>query len=96
MPTPATLPCLLADSPSAALIWHLQMQLQSSPAELDGRQMSVKGNFETSVKHMTPLSSESEQHVVLDEYFIHLGQFSIAINRIVCAVIEVYVVMDVC
>lgn len=34
-------------------------------------------------KTIVPLSSVSEQSVVLDEYGIHLAQFSIAINRIV-------------
>lgn len=41
---------------------------------------------EISLKTLTPLSSVNEQAVVLDEYGIHLAQFSIAINRVLGAV----------
>lgn len=39
-----------------------------------------------SFKTLTPLSSQSEQAVVLDEYGIHLAQFSISIHRVLGAV----------
>ncbi len=49
---------------------------------------SPEANFLT-YKTLTPLSSQTEQAVVLDEYGIHLAQFSIAIHRVLGAVMTV-------
>lgn len=43
---------------------------------------------EIAFKTLTPLPSQTEQGVVLDEYGIHLAQFSIAIKRVLGGVSE--------
>jgi hypothetical protein len=48
--------------------------------------LSSQENEVSSFKTLTPLSSQSEQAVVLDEYGIHLAQFSISIHRVLGAV----------
>ena len=48
--------------------------------------VASEANNEISFKTLTPLCSQTEQAVVLDEYGIHLAQFSISIHRVLGAV----------